>query len=513
MPNLKVKDSSGNWVSAPYIIGGTGGAGGAVNKVNGKAPDSSGNVTLTAEDVGARPNSWTPSATDVNAIPASLRGAANGVASLDSKSQIPLAQLPPQAKNGLVVANIAARDAIATKFDGLSVYVKDATGDSTVSSGGAYYLYTDNAWIKISGQSAGGGSSASTDWNDIQNKPQITNSFNGRTGAVVPTSGDYTADMVGARSNTWMPSATDVKAIPSSQKGAANGVAELDASSHVPLAQLPDEVKNSKLVANIAARDAISNKFDGLIVYVEDASSDATVEAGPACYMYNGSAWRKLPGAASSGTSVTSWSDIQDKPAIANSFNGRSGNVVPAQGDYTAEMVGARPKTWTPSASEVGAIPSNQKGVANGVASLDASSHVPLAQLPDEVKNASGAAAAVQTALTTHEGSNKHITDAERTAWNAKASASKTVAVTLTAAGWSGEAAPFTQTVNVTGLKATGRGSNGTIGLAQGATAEMRTAARVALISVTGQADGVLTVAADGEKPIVDIAASVLVLD
>lgn len=38
--------------------------------------------------------------------------------------------------------------------------------------------------------------------------------FNGRTGAVTPQAGDYTADMVGARSATWMPSAADVGAVP-----------------------------------------------------------------------------------------------------------------------------------------------------------------------------------------------------------------------------------------------------------------------------------------------------------
>lgn len=50
-------------------------------------------------------------------------------------------------------------------------------------------------------------------------------SFNGRAGSVVPQSGDYTANMVGA--------------IPASQKGAASGVASLDASGKVPSGQLP----------------------------------------------------------------------------------------------------------------------------------------------------------------------------------------------------------------------------------------------------------------------------------
>lgn len=44
--------------------------------------------------------------------------------------------------------------------------------------------------------------------------------------------------------------------------------------------------------------------------------------------------------------------------AGVESFNGRTGAVAPASGDYTAEMVGARPSDWTPTAADVGAIPS-----------------------------------------------------------------------------------------------------------------------------------------------------------
>ncbi len=44
--------------------------------------------------------------------------------------------------------------------------------------------------------------------------------------------------------------------------------------------------------------------------------------------------------------------------AGVSSFNGRFGAVVPATGDYTAIMVGARPDTWTPTAADVGAVPS-----------------------------------------------------------------------------------------------------------------------------------------------------------
>lgn len=49
---------------------------------------------------------------------------------------------------------------------------------------------------------AGGGSSSNV------------SSFNGRTGAVTPQEGDYTAAMVGARPDTWMPTAAQTGAVP-----------------------------------------------------------------------------------------------------------------------------------------------------------------------------------------------------------------------------------------------------------------------------------------------------------
>lgn len=43
------------------------------------------------------------------------------------------------------------------------------------------------------------------------------------------------------------------------------------------------------------------------------------------------------------------------------SFNGRTGAVVPMDNDYTAEMVGARPSTWSPTAADIGAVPVSRK--------------------------------------------------------------------------------------------------------------------------------------------------------
>lgn len=73
----------------------------------------------------------------------------------------------------------------------------------------------------------------------------------------------------------------------------------------------------------------------------------------------------------------------QDAPETGvTSFNGRSGAVNPQQGDYTADMVGARPNDWTPSASDVGAIPISEKGSVNGVATLDNNGKLTESQKP-----------------------------------------------------------------------------------------------------------------------------------
>lgn len=78
------------------------------------------------------------------------------------------------------------------------------------------------------------------------------------------------------------------------------------------------------------------------------------------------------------------WAGVAEKAAGGGvtSFNGRAGVVTPKKGDYTAEMVGARPDTWTPGAADVNAVPTSEKGKPNGVASLGADGKVPTGQLP-----------------------------------------------------------------------------------------------------------------------------------
>ena len=71
-----------------------------------------------------------------------------------------------------------------------------------------------------------------------------------------------------------------------------------------------------------------------------------------------------LPAGGTDGQILTKTADgvaWEDAPESGvTSFKGRTGAVTPQEGDYTANMVGARPDTWTPSAADVGAVPTSR---------------------------------------------------------------------------------------------------------------------------------------------------------
>ena len=95
-------------------------------------------------------------------------------------------------------------------------------------------------------------------------------------------------------------------------------------------------------------------------------------------------------------------------------------------------------------------------------------------------------------------------------ALNGKANNSVSVDTFLLSSSWVGEEAPFTQELVVDGLLAT---TNGAINLSHSATIEQREAARMAMLSVVGQEEGKLIIAADGETPEMDIPVCVILLD
>lgn len=90
-----------------------------------------------------------------------------------------------------------------------------------------------------------------------------------------------------------------------------------------------------------------------------------------------------------------------------------------------------------------------------------------------------------------------------------KANSSVPVYATLFASAWVGVDAPYTQELPVEGLT---ENQNGTISVAHTATVEQREIAREAMLSVIGQADGKLTIVADGEMPEFDIPVYIILL-
>ena len=231
---------------------------------------------------------------------------------------------------------------------------------------------------------------------EAQNPPDTgVTTFNGRTDAVMPQAGDYTAEMVGARpgewmpsaedvgarpntwtpsaadvgavpvertvndhaldenitlnatdvgarADTWMPSADDVGAIPASQKGTNGGVAELDSTGRVPSSQLPSYVDDVLEYNTLSSFPPTGE--DGKIYIAEDTNLQ---------YRWSGTQYVEIsPSLALGETSSTAYRGDRGKTAYDHSQI-TTGNPH----GTTAADVGARPSTWTPTAADVGAVP------------------------------------------------------------------------------------------------------------------------------------------------------------
>ena len=70
----------------------------------------------------------------------------------------------------MIVDNIAARDAIADKTNAMSVFVQDASADTTVETGWATYVWraSNSTWIKTG---EGEGLDLINSWANLQDKP------------------------------------------------------------------------------------------------------------------------------------------------------------------------------------------------------------------------------------------------------------------------------------------------------------------------------------------------------
>ena len=147
----------------------------------------------------------------------------------------------------------------------------------------------------------------------------------------------------------------------------------------------------------------------------------------------------------------TKWNGKQDKLTFDTAPTANSTNPVTSGGVKTeldkkanATSLGAHTgNTDNPhrvTAAQVGADPT---GTAASAVSAHNSSSTAHSDIRTALagKEAAGAAAAVQGNLDDHEGNTTaHITASERTSWNGKSGKAVSFTVTLTAAGWSGNA-------------------------------------------------------------------------
>lgn len=150
--------------------------------------------------------------------------------------------------------------------------------------------------------------------------------------------------------------------IPLAQKAAANGVATLDANGLVPASQLPsyvDDVLSFAALANFPAEGEAGK------IYVDEAT-------GKIYRWSNGD-----PGSYINISSSVGTADEAIKLATARKINGVDFD---GTADITINAEDATPR-----------IPTSEKGAASGVATLDANTKVPVAQLPLATTTAAGA--------------------------------------------------------------------------------------------------------------------------
>ena len=171
----------------------------------------------------------------------------------------------------------------------------------------------------------------------------------------------------------------------------------------------------------------------------------------------SGTAWddvpSDLPSGGTDGQILTKTADgvaWEDAPeAGVTSFKGRTGAVTPQEGDYTADMVGARPDTWTPSAADVGAVPTSR--TVNGKA-LSSNITLNASDVGARANNWTPTASEVGAVPTSRTVNGKPLSsNISLTADDVGAANPPTLrTATLTTSGWSSN----NQTVTVSGVSA-----------------------------------------------------------
>ena len=187
--------------------------------------------------------------------------------------------------------------------------------------------------------------------------------------------------------------------------------------------------------------------------------------------------------------------------AVVSVF-GRAGAVVAQPGDYTAADVGADPAgsaaaVSTALSAHTGNVElhtSTEEKAANTAHIADGDIHT------SATEKAANAEHRADTAV--------HVSETDRTSWNGKARHSTVAEKTLLAAGWTGDTAPYSQTLAVEGVTAT---SANEVLPGVSITAEELSQLQLANLQDGGQQAGSITLQAYGEKPNADLPIRIIV--
>ena len=153
---------------------------------------------------------------------------------------------------------------------------------------------------------------SSTSVNPVQNKV-----VNSALGGKVPTSRKVNGK---ALTGDITLSADDVKAIPASQKGVANGVASLDANGHIPTSMLPSSV--DEILEGYISDDAVTFYKDSAksSAYTAESSKISVDLASEKIYRWSGSKYTVISETIAIGeTSTTAYRGDRGKVAYDHS--------------------------------------------------------------------------------------------------------------------------------------------------------------------------------------------------
>ena len=303
---------------------------------------------------------------------------------------------------------------------------------------------------------------------------------------------------------------TTNKAYTATEKTKLAGIAanvSVDLAAHTS-----DKIAHIPRVAASGTANTYAATIDGVTEYTDDLMFWVTIPAnntGAATINVNGLGAKEIytPGASSlaSGTLLatqnflmhyrSNWSAFALLSRSANDVDTRANQYILNKTFNSSNILDLTEKT-TPID-------------ADGIALIDSIDSKKIKRLPwSNLKSTIKTYFDALYAAISHTHAQSDITNLT-TDLAGKAEASSVVTATLAAASWVGSAAPYTQTVTVSGMTAT---KNGLIGLSPTATATEREAARNAILSITAQGTDTITITADGTKPTVDVPVAITLL-